>query len=98
MIKQTLTNTKSTVQFIGEISEKFEIKTGVRKAVALAIQPGTRQSNQGIGGKLRRIGDWKMMRLGRVKDDTDVTSLAFADDIALVTNTAQEASKQVEVL
>jgi len=36
IIKSTLTNTKSKVKFMGEISEPFEIKTGVRQGDGLS--------------------------------------------------------------
>ena len=36
LMKETLTNTKSKVKFMGELSEPFEIKTGVRQGDGLS--------------------------------------------------------------
>lgn len=43
-------------------------------------------------------GDWKPICLGRVNVGTEMPRLALADDIALITYTAQESCRQVEAL
>ena len=41
---------------------------------------------------------WKPVRLGRRKDGLEVSCLAFADDLALLTDNETSAIKQIEIL
>lgn len=99
IIKETLTDTKSKVKFMGHISEPFEIKTGVRQGDGLSpllfncvlekvIQEWRKQ-------KIENNVD-QPIKLGRTNIKVDC--LAFADDLAILTRDIDTAQKQIEIL
>ena len=99
LIKETLTNTKSKVKFMGEPSEPFEIKTGVRQGDGLSpllfncvlekvIQEWRKQ-------KIEHNVD-QPIKLGRTNIKVDC--LAFADDLAILARDTSTAQKQIEIL
>lgn len=96
LIKLTLTNTISKVKFMGEISEPFQITTGVRQG-------------DGISPTLFNIVLDKVMKtfwkendsgaiIGTKNQHVKVECLAFADDLALFAETEQEAINQIDQL
>lgn len=96
IIEQTLTGTTSKVKFMGEISEPFEIETGVRQGDGLSpilfnivLEKIIREWETHIKGI--QIG---VKKGNRIK----VKCLAFADDIAIITNNRAEAIHAVEKL
>ena len=99
LIKETLTNTKSKVKFMGEISEPFEIKTGVRQGDGLSpllfncvlkkvIQEWRKRKNE--------LNVDQPISLGRT--DIKIDCLAFADDLAILARDIPTAQKQIEIL
>lgn len=96
IIEQALTGTNSKVKYMGEISELFEIKTGVRQGDGL--------SPMLFNIVLEKIiREWephvKGIQIGIKKENRiKVKCLAFADDIAIITNTRHEAIHAVEKL
>lgn len=99
LIKETLTNTKSKVKFMGELSEPFEIKTGVRQGDGL--------SPLLFNCVLEKvIQEWRMQKVEQKVDqpiklgrtNVKVDCLAFADDLAILTRDTATAQKQIEIL
>lgn len=99
LIKQTLTDTKAKIKFMGEISEPFEVKTGVRQGDGL--------SPLLFNCALEKvIQEWRKQKtvlnidqpisLGRGKLKIDC--LAYADDLAILTRDTITAQKQIELL
>lgn len=93
IINATHTNTFSKVKFIGEISEPFEIKTGVRQGDGLSpllfnctLEKGVREWNTKIKSGIR---------LGCKKKNLKVNYIAFADGMALFAETMEEAQEQI---
>lgn len=93
LIKETLSNTYSKVKFMGELSESFEIKTGVRQGDGLspllfncALEKVVREWNMKIDSGIR---------LGPKNKGIKVNCLAFADDMALLAETWEEAKEQI---
>lgn len=93
IIKATLTNTFSKVKFMGELSEPFEIKTGVRQGDVLspllfncALEKVVREWNTNIKSGIR---------LGCKRKNLKVNCIAFADDMALFAETMEEAQEQI---
>ncbi|KAK9884156.1 hypothetical protein WA026_005108 [Henosepilachna vigintioctopunctata] len=96
IIEQTLTGTTSNVKFMGEISDPFEIKTGVRQGDGLSpilfnivLEKIIREWELHVKGI--QVGIKKENRL-------NVKCLAFADDIAIITDNRTEAIRAVEKL
>lgn len=101
LIQQTLTGTISKVKFMGEISEPFLIDTGVRQGDGLSpllfnlvLDKVIREWEK----ELKNQGHWKPVRLGRPKNNIEIACLAFADDLAILTDNETTATKQIEVL
>ena len=96
LIRETLTNTISKVKFMGELSEPFDVKTGVRQGDGLSpilfnvvLEKVIRTWEKDVTG----------IQLGRKKENiTHVKCLAFADDIAILSNTRMEAQRALEKL
>lgn len=100
IIKQTLSETISKVKFQGEISEAFEIKTGVRQGDGLSpilfnvvLEKIVRTwrtalTEDGIDG----------ICLGPKRQGVKVDCLAFADDMALLAEGKGEARIMLEKL
>ena len=96
LIKLTLTDTSSKVKFLGEISEPFVIKTGVRQGDGLSPL----LFNLVLEKVIR---EWqketKGINIGRLrKDKIHLDCLAFADDLAILSNNRQEAIQSIEKL
>lgn len=96
LIKQTLTDTTSKIKFMGEISEPFEIHTGVRQGDGLSpllfnivLDKIIKQWEEKVKG----------IQLGkRCANKTIIKCLAFADDLAILSSNIQEAQKALELL
>lgn len=93
IIKATITNTFSKVKFMGELSDSFEIKTGVRQGDGLspllfncALEKVVREWKKNIKSGIR---------LGCKKTNLKINSIAFADDMALFAETMEEAREQI---
>lgn len=96
IIQQALTGTTSKVKFMGEISEAFHIHTGVRQGDGLSpllfnmvLEKIVRTWENEIKGI--QLGIKKEQRI-RVK------CLAFADDLAILSNNREEARLALEKL
>lgn len=99
IIKETLTNTKSKVKFMGEVSEPFEIKTGVRQGDGLSPLLFNCVLEKVIREWRRQKQTLKIdqpIKLGRTNIKIDC--LAFADDLAILTHDIAAAQKQIELL
>lgn len=101
LIQQTLHNTRSRVKFRGILSESFEIKTGVRQGDGLspllfncALEKVIREWRK----ELARQGVASGISLGHKRDGLTVDCLAFADDLALLSNSIEISVKQLNVL
>ena len=99
LIKETLSNTKAKVKFMGCVSEPFKIETGVRQGDGL--------SPLLFNCVLEKVvQEWRQqkvacrvdqpIKLGRGKLEIDC--LAFADDLAILTHDVPTAQKQIEIL
>ena len=94
--EQTLSGTTSKVKFMGETSEQFEIKTGVRQGDGLSpILFNT------VLEKI--IKEWepqvKGVQIGiRKENRIKVKCLAFTEDIAIISDNRTEAIHAVEKL
>lgn len=98
IIRQTLTNTTSKVKFRGEISDAFEIKTGVRQGDGLSpllfncvLEKVIREWRK----ELKNLGVHFGVRLGCKRQNLDVDCLAFADDLAIFSDSLNTAVEQV---
>lgn len=101
LIEQTLTDTKSKIKFIDEISEPFIIKTGVRQGDGISPLLFNLVLDKVMKEweiELRKQNFWKPIELGRGKGKLNIPYLAFADDLAIVTDSEETAIKQIEVL
>lgn len=101
LIKQTLTGTTSKVKFMGEVSEPFEIRTGVRQGDGLSPLLFNLVLDKVIREweiELKRTGNWRPVRLGTQKKGIEVACLAFADDLAILTEEEEKAIRQIETL
>ena len=86
---------------MGEISESFLIKSGVRQGDGLSPLLFNLVLDKVIKEwekTLREQGHWKPIRLGRPKDNIEVSCLAFADDLAILADNETTAIKQIEIL
>lgn len=97
IIKATLTNTTSKVKFMGELSKVFEIKSGVRQGDGLSpllfncvLEKVVREWRKAI--------NTKGISIGRTPNKITVDCLAFADDMALITDSLDNAQEQVKEL
>lgn len=93
LIRMTLTDTKAKVKFRGQLSEEFDIRTGLRQGDGLspllfscALEKIMREWNAKCPSKIK---------IGR---EIKVNCLAFADDLALLSNSLEETTHQIEVL
>jgi Reverse transcriptase (RNA-dependent DNA polymerase) len=101
LIKETLTDTTSKVKFMGEISEPFIVKTGVRQGDGLSPLLFNLVLDKVIKEwekELKNQALWKPIRIGRPKDKIEISCLAFADDLAILADTEETATKQIEIL
>lgn len=101
LIKESLTDTVSKVKFMGEISEPFLIKTGVRQGDGLSPLLFNIVLDKVIKEwekELKNQSYWKPIHLGRTKDNVEVSCLAFADDLAILADNEEIATKQIEIL
>ncbi|KAI5746185.1 hypothetical protein M8J77_000906 [Diaphorina citri] len=100
IIKESLQATKSKIKFMGDISNPFEIKTGVRQGDGL--------SPLLFNCVLEKvIREWRIIskevgiqtvRIGVKKDDLEIDCLAFADDLAIFAENIGDAKKQIDIL
>ena len=98
--KKKLSNTKSKVKFMAEISEPFEVKTGVRQGdgrspllfncvLEKVMREGTkRMAEEGI----------PKLKIGRKKDNLEIDCLALADDLAILAENMEDARRQINIL
>lgn len=101
LIQQTLTDTTSKAKFIGEISKPFLIKTGVRQGDGLSPLLFNIVLDKVIKEwqkELEKQNIWKPVMLGKQRDNINVTCLAFADDLAILSEDEKTAIRQIEVL
>lgn len=101
IIKQTLTNTKSKVKFMGELSSEFEIKTGVRQGDGLSPLLFNLILNKVIKEWIKELKEKEIfdpIRLGSKNLGVEVICLAFADDLAILAKNVETAQQQVEIL
>lgn len=101
LIQETLTDTTSKVKFNGEISQPFPIKTGVRQGDGLSPLLFNIVLDKVIKEwekEMKNQNIWRPIRLGRERDDINVTCLAFADDLAILSGDERTAVHQIEVL
>ena len=93
IIKATITDTYSKVKFMGELSDPFEIRTGVRQGDGLSpllfncalekvVREWDRMTESGI-------------RLGWKKKNIKIKCLAYADDMALLSEILEETREQI---
>ena len=97
LIKQTLTDTMAKVRFQGELSEEFEIKTGLRQGDGLSPL----LFNILLEKIIREFGkalDLKNIRGVAIGRSNHYRCLAFADDIALLAENTEMAQKMTETL
>lgn len=96
MIELTLTNTKSKIKFRGELSEEFEIKTGLRQGDGLSPI----LFNCALEYIMR---EWEMtnpknIQIGYRKENIKLNCLGFADDLAFLANKVAETKTQITSL
>ncbi|KAL1451182.1 hypothetical protein WDU94_003467 [Cyamophila willieti] len=99
LIKQTLTDTESKVKFAGILSKAFKIKTGLRQGDGISpilfncvlekVIREWRKNNLKVGIKNIKIGRRK---------DLEIDCLAFADDLAILSEDINDAIKQINNL
>lgn len=101
IIRQTLTNTTSKVKFRGEISDAFEITTGVRQGDGLSpilfncvLEKIIREWRRKLDNEEIEIG----VRLGCKKEKLFVDCLAFADDLVFFSDSIESATKHINLL
>ncbi|KAI5720012.1 hypothetical protein M8J77_000651 [Diaphorina citri] len=100
IVKESLRNTKSKVKFMGELSDPFEIRTGLRQGDGLSpllfnciLEKVIRE------WRIRtKEEDIPTVRIGVKKDNLDIDCLAFADDLAIFADDITSAIKQIEIL
>lgn len=96
LIKLTLTNTISKVKFLGEVSEPFQIKTGLRQGDGLSPI----LFNLVLDKVMRTF--WEdndsSAKIGTKHQNLRIKCLAFADDLALFAESEQEAINQIDQL
>lgn len=100
IIRETLTGTISKVKFMGEVSQSFEIKTGVRQGDGLSPL-----LFNCVLEKIVRIWNFELknhkiepITLGRKTNGIKVNCLAFADDFAILSENLTEAVIQINLL
>uniref|UniRef100_A0A8D8RIQ9 Craniofacial development protein 2 n=2 Tax=Cacopsylla melanoneura TaxID=428564 RepID=A0A8D8RIQ9_9HEMI len=99
LIKQTLTDTESKVKFSGILSKAFKIKTGLRQGDGISpilfncvlekVIREWREKNLKTGIKNIKIGRRK---------DLEIDCLAFADDLAILSENINDAIEQINNL
>ena len=96
LIKQTLSDTISKIKFLGEISEPFEIHTGVRQGDGLSPLLFNIVLDKIIKKWENQV---KGIQLGKTyANKTIIKCLAFADDLVILSNNRQEAQEALELL
>lgn len=96
IVKDTLSGTISKVKFMGEASDPFEIDTGVRQGDGLSPLLFNIVLEKIIREWERQV---KGIQIGKQKNNRVVVKcLAFADDIAILTNNREEARVALEKL
>ena len=96
LIKQTLSDTTSKIKFLGEISEPFEIHTGVRQGDGLSPLLFNIVLDKIIKEWETKV---KGIQLGKTRaNKTIIKCLAFADDLVILSNNRQEAQEALELL
>lgn len=96
IIRQTLTGTISKVKFMGDISDPFDIQTGVRQGDGLSPLLFNIVLEKIIRTWEKEV---KGIQIGIKKENRfHVKCLAFADDLAILTNNRKEATHAIEKL
>lgn len=100
LIRATLTDTKSKVKFLGCLSDSFEVKTGVRQGDGLSPMLFNCVLEKIIRTWRTRLmeTDYSPLRIGAKCKGIVVDCLAFADDIAILSNDIETARVQIELL
>lgn len=93
LISITLKNTKSKVKFRDEVSEPFEIRTGLRQGDGLSPL-----LFNCVLEKVMREWYKKCQPNIKIGRNIRLNCLAFADDLALLANNMEEAKRQIEEL
>lgn len=95
---KTLENTISKVKFRGELSEPFQIATGVRQGDQLSPLLFNCVLEKIIREWSSTIPTTSGIQVGYKRDGLLVNCLAFADDLALIANNIEEATTQISIL
>lgn len=97
--RETLADTTSKVKFAGELSRTFQIKTGARQGDGLSpllfncvLEKVIREWR-----KRNDTDKIKKVKIGRSKD-LEIDCLAFADDLAILSDNLDDAIKQINNL
>lgn len=100
LVEETLMNTTSKVKFLGEVSESFKIKTGVRQGDGLSPILFNLVLDKIIKAWEKALEEKKVkgIYMGQGKHRFEVKCLAFADDIALITDNRSDAKLMLETL
>ncbi|KAI5734809.1 hypothetical protein M8J77_010675 [Diaphorina citri] len=99
LIHQTLTDTESKVKFAGIASKPFKIQTGLRQGDGIScilfnciLEKVIREWR-----KKNMKGGIKNIKIGRDKD-LEIDCLAFADDLAILSDNITDATKKINNL
>ncbi|KAI5731310.1 hypothetical protein M8J77_008047 [Diaphorina citri] len=100
IIRQTLTNTESKVKFAGEVSRSFNVQTGVRQGDWLSPLLFNCVLEKVIREWRRRTEEEgiQKIKIGRKNENLEIDCLAFADDLAILSDNIEDATKQINIL
>ncbi|KAI5714466.1 hypothetical protein M8J77_000221 [Diaphorina citri] len=100
IVKETLSETFSKVKFRGEVSRPFKIRTGLRQGDGLSPLLFNCILEKVIREWRKRMDEENIqkIRLGRKRDNLEVDCLAFADDLAILAENLEDATKQINIL
>ena len=96
LIKLTLTNTISRVKFLGDVSEPFQVETGLRQGDSLSPM----LFNLVLDKVMRTF--WEKndssAKIGTKNQNLTIKCLAFTDDLALFAESEEDAIHQMNQL
>ena len=100
LIKATLTETKSKVKFLGCLSDSFQVKTGVRQGDGLSPMLFNCVLEKIIRTWQKKLleAHYSPLKMGTKSKGVVVDCLAFADDIAILSNDIETARMQIDLL